>query len=171
MHGTYDRGRTADWAFVDLDSECRGVLAAATRASRLPTSISAASATTTSTIRIEQRYREYYALPGAELNEVSGRNFGKSAVEWNLPPVHFRRAGTPGLYLTWMRPALFASGLVTNLDAAGIRRTVGDIGGQLDFRLHMLSTLDLTLSVGGAVAYERGAAPRREAMVSLKILR
>ena len=73
--------------------------------------------------------------------------------------------------LTWMRPALFASGLVTNLDASGIRRTVGDIGGQLDFRLHMLSTLDLTLSVGGAVAYERGAAPRREAMVSLKILR
>jgi hypothetical protein len=35
----------------------------------------------------------------------------------------------------------------------------------------MLSTLDLTLSVGGAVAYEQGAAPRREAMVSLKILR
>jgi len=119
----------------------------------------------------EKRYREYYALPGAELNEISGRNFVKSGVEWNLPPVYFRRAGTPGLYLTWMRPALFASGLVTNLDAAGIRRTVGDIGGQLDFRLHMLSTLDLTLSVGGAVAYEPEAAPRREAMVSLKILR
>jgi hypothetical protein len=92
-------------------------------------------------------------------------------MEWNLPPVYFRRAGTPGLYLTWMRPAVFVTGLVTNLDAAGIRRTVSDIGGQLDFRLHMLSTLDLTLSVGGAVAYEQGAAPRREAMVSLKILR
>ena len=55
--------------------------------------------------------------------------------------------------------------------SAESRATVGDIGGQLDFRLHMLSTLDLTLSVGGAVAYEHGAAPRREAMVSLKILR
>jgi hypothetical protein len=119
----------------------------------------------------EKRYREYYALPGAELNEISGRNFVKSGVEWNLPPVYFRRAGTPGLYLTWMRPAVFVTGLVTNLDAASIRRTVSDIGGQLDFRLHMLSTLDLTLSVGGAVAYEQGAAPRREAMVSLKILR
>ena len=68
-------------------------------------------------------------------------------------------------------PARGYAGPLPDLDAAGIRRTVGDIGGQLDFRLHMLSTLDLTLSVGGAVAYERGAAPRREAMVSLKILR
>jgi hypothetical protein len=121
--------------------------------------------------RAEQRYREYYALPGLELNEVGGRNFGKSTVEWNLPPLHFSRAGTPGFYLTWMRPAVFASGLVTNLDSAGIRRKVGNIGGQLDFRLNMHSTLDLTLSVGGAVAFEPGFAPRREAMVSLKVLR
>ena len=70
-----------------------------------------------------------------------------------------------------MRPSVFASGLVTNLDAAAIRRTVSDVGGQLDFRLSMLSTLDLTLSVGGAVAFEDGVAPRREAMISLKVLR
>ena len=115
--------------------------------------------------------RAYYALPGAELNEVGGRNFAKSTLEWNLPPVHFRRAGTPGFYLTWMRPAVFVSGLATNLDAASARRTVGDAGGQLDFRLNFLSTLDLTLSIGGAVAFEDGYAPRREAMVSLKVLR
>lgn len=119
----------------------------------------------------EKRYREYYALPGAEINDVGGRNFVKSTVEWNLPPLRFRRVGTPGFYLTWMRPALFAGGLIANLDAAGIRRTVSDIGGQLDFRLNILSTLDLTLSVGGAVAFEQGLSPRREAMVSLKILR
>jgi hypothetical protein len=119
----------------------------------------------------EQRYRAYYALPGAELNEVGGRNFAKSTLEWNLPPVHFRRAGTPGFYLTWMRPAVFVSGLATNLDAASARRTVGDVGGQLDFRLNFLSTLDLTLSIGGAVAFEDGYAPRREAMASLKVLR
>jgi hypothetical protein len=119
----------------------------------------------------EKRYRKYYALPGAELNEVGGRNFVKSSMEWNLPPVYFRRVGTPGFYLTWMRPALFAGGLVTNLDAARTRRAVSDIGGQFDFRLNILSTLDLTLSVGGAVAYEQGFSPRREAMVSLKILR
>jgi hypothetical protein len=119
----------------------------------------------------EQRYRQSYAFPGVALNEIGGRNFAKSVVEWNLPPLRFRRAGTPGLYLTWMRPAIFAGGVVTNLDTAGIRRSVGDVGGQLDFRLNMLSTLDLTLSVGGAVAYESGTGPRREAMVSLKILR
>ena len=119
----------------------------------------------------EKRYREYYAMPGAELNEIGGRNFAKSTIEWNLPPLHFRRVGTPGFYLTWMRPAVFAGGLMTNLDAAGIRRTVSTAGGQLDFRLNMLSSMDLTVSVGGAIAFEKNAAPRREAMVSLKLFR
>jgi hypothetical protein len=119
----------------------------------------------------EKRYREYYAFPGVELNEIGGRNFIKSLAEWNLPPLRFRRVGTPGFYLTWMRPAIFASGLVTNLDARAIRRTVSNAGGQLDFRLNMLSSIDLTVSVGGAVAFEPGIAPRREAMFSLKLLR
>jgi hypothetical protein len=48
---------------------------------------------------------------------------------------------------------------------------VTDAGAQMDFRFGALSTLDLTLSIGGAVAVERGRAPRREAMVSLKILK
>jgi len=69
-----------------------------------------------------------------------------------------------------MRPAIFAGGLVTNMDSGQLRRTVSHVGGQLDFRLNMLSMLDLTLSVGGAVAYERATDPRREAMISLKIL-
>ena len=105
------------------------------------------------------------------MNEVGGRNFAKAGVEWNLPPLRFRRVGTPGFYLTWMRPAIFASGLVTNLEASDGRRRAGNVGGQLDFRLNMLSTMDLTLSVGGAVAYAPGMSPRREAMISLKILR
>jgi hypothetical protein len=70
-----------------------------------------------------------------------------------------------------MRPAVFAGGLVTNLEASERRQRVGNAGGQLDFRLNMLSTMDLTLSVGGAVAFAPGIGPRREAMVSLKILR
>ena len=119
----------------------------------------------------EKRYRESYALPGAELNEIGGRNFAKSVIEWNLPPLNFARVGTPGFYLTWMRPAVFAGGLVANLDSTGLRRTVTNVGGQLDFRLNLLSTLDLTVSAGGAVAYERGFAPRREAMISLKMFR
>jgi hypothetical protein len=37
--------------------------------------------------------------------------------------------------------------------------------------MSFLSALDLTLSIGGAMAFENGEAPRREAMISLKVLR
>jgi hypothetical protein len=47
----------------------------------------------------EKRYRAYYAFPGADLNEIGGRNFVRSTLEWNLPPLKFRRAGTPGVLL------------------------------------------------------------------------
>jgi hypothetical protein len=119
----------------------------------------------------EKRYREYYSFPGADLNDIGGRNFVKSLLEWNLPPWRFRRAGTPGLYATWLRPAIFLAGVATNLDDPSVRRTATSIGGQCDVRLSMLSALDLTVSVGGAVAVEDGNAPRRELMLSLKILR
>ncbi|HEY7059785.1 MAG TPA: hypothetical protein VH458_24795, partial [Vicinamibacterales bacterium] len=118
----------------------------------------------------EKRYREYYSFPGAALNEIAGRNFVKSLIEWNLPPIRLQHAGTPGFYATWLRPALFAGGLVTNLDASDARAQAADVGGQLDVRFSALSTLDLTLSFGGAAAFENGRV-RREAMVSLKILR
>lgn len=120
--------------------------------------------------RDEKRYREYYAFPGMPLNAIGGRNFVKSTVEWNLPPVFFRRAGTPGLYLTWLRPALFVGGLMTNVDRAAPRRQAASVGGQADLRLSLLSTLDVTVSLGAAVALEHGS-PRHELMASVKILR
>ena len=88
-----------------------------------------------------------------------------------MPPWRFRRAGIPAFYATWARPALFASALGTNLDDPGTRRALTNVGGQIDLRFGALSVLDITLSVGGAVALEHGAAPRREGMISLKILR
>jgi hypothetical protein len=118
-----------------------------------------------------KRYREYYAFPGADLNAIGGRNFVKSTLEWNLPPLRFRRFGTPGFYLTWMRPAVFIGGIMTDLDHEGSRRTVMNAGGQLDFQLTTLSSLDMMLSVGAAVAVEDGIGPRRELMVSFKVLR
>jgi hypothetical protein len=121
--------------------------------------------------RDEKRYREWYSFPGAELNAVGGRNFIKTGLEWNAPPWRFRRVGIPGFYATWARPAVFVTALSTNLDAPEARRVVTNTGGQVDFRFGALSALDLTLSIGGAVAIERGQATRREAMVSLKILR
>jgi hypothetical protein len=118
-----------------------------------------------------KRYREYYAFPGADLNEIAGQNFVKSTLEWNLPPLRFRRVGTPGFYVTWMRPAVFAGALLTNMDEKSSRRTVTNLGAQLDFQITTLSALDMTLSVGGAAAFEEDFAPRREFMISLKILR
>jgi hypothetical protein len=119
----------------------------------------------------EKRYREYYAFPGADLNEIGGRNFAKSMLEWNLPPWRFRRIGTPGFHITWARPAVFVAGLLTDMDDASLRRGAATAGAQIDFRISLLSALELTLSVGGAVAVEDGYAPRREGMISLKILR
>jgi hypothetical protein len=121
--------------------------------------------------RDEQRYREPSAFPGLEINELGGRSFARAMLEWNLPPIRFRRVGKPGFYLTWARPAVFATALVTNPDQPSLRRTIGNVGSQLDFRLGVLSRLEMTLSAGYAVAFESGRARRSEAMLSLKLLR
>src|SRR4029079_4761216 len=115
-------------------------------------------------VRTEKRYREYYAFPGASLNEIGGRNFARALFEWNPPPARFKRAGTDAFYVSWMRPALFVGALATNLDLSPARRTAADAGAQLDFRFTVLSTLDMTVSVGAAVARENGGATRRELM-------
>lgn len=119
----------------------------------------------------EKRYRSYERFPGADIDQIGGRNFVKTTAEWNLPPWRFRRIGTPGFYATWLRPAVFASGLATNLDAADLRRIAADLGGQIDVRLSLLSALELTVSAGTAVAVEDGRRPRAEWMLSFKILR
>jgi hypothetical protein len=119
----------------------------------------------------EKRYRQFYAFPGADLNEIGGRNFLKSTLEWNLPPLRFRRLGTPGFYLTWMRPALFFGGLIANADSDAFRRTLTNAGGQLDFQLTTLSSLDMMVSLGAAMAFEDGHARRHEYMVSFKVLK
>jgi hypothetical protein len=119
----------------------------------------------------EKRYRGTYSLPGADLNEIGGRNFVKSMVEWNLPPVRFQGMGTSGFYVPWLRPSVFVGGLATNVDDRRSRRVVYDGGAQVDWSISALSALDLTLSMGGAVAIERDHPPRYEAMISLKVLR
>jgi hypothetical protein len=118
-----------------------------------------------------QRYRDYDAFPGADLNEIAGRNFARGMVEWNLPPVRFSRAGTPGAYLSWLRPAIFASALGTNLDDSRDRRRATSIGGQVDLRFTVLSALDMTLSAGAAIRFANDVPARRELMISLALLR
>lgn len=119
----------------------------------------------------EKRYRHIDSLPGVELNDISGRNFARAMVEWNLPPWRFRRLGTPGLHATWLRPAFFASFLATNLDDRRYRGNAASVGAQFDIRFTVLSNQDMTLSFGGALAARDGYRPHGEAMVSLKVLR
>jgi hypothetical protein len=119
----------------------------------------------------EKRYREVESFPGAEINEIGGRNFVRSMLEWNLPPWRFSRVGTPGAYLSWLRPALFASGLATNLDDSSIRRQAISAGGQIDLRFSVLSALDMTFSAGAAVRVANGVPPAGELMASLRVLR
>ena len=60
-------------------------------------------------------------------------------VEWNLPPLRFRRAGSPGFYATWARPALFARAARHQPRRRPCRRTVTNVGAQVDLRLTLLS--------------------------------
>lgn len=120
--------------------------------------------------RTTRRYREFYAFPGLELNEVGGRTFAKSIVDWNLPPIYFRRLGTPGFFANWVRTSIFVAGLSTDFDGKAVRRTIADLGAQMDIRFTVLSRLPLTLSFGYAAAFEQGVAPRHEGMISLKVL-
>ncbi len=117
-----------------------------------------------------KRYRRYYSFPGVELNKIAGVNYGKAIAEFSLPPIRFRHLGFPAFYATWIRPAVFVSALVTNVDIEVLRRTYYNIGMQIDFRMQLLSHNKLTFSVGFAAAFEKSHKISDEFMVSLKIL-
>jgi len=117
-----------------------------------------------------KRYRDVLSLPGFEINEIPGRSFVKSMVEWNLPPIRFESIGTPDFYARWLRPAVFSTALVTDLDDGDLRRTVYNLGAQIDFDLRILQRLRMMLSIGYAAGFENGAVQSKEFMISLKIL-
>jgi hypothetical protein len=116
-----------------------------------------------------QRYREWYAFPGFGLQEISGLNFVREMVEWNIPPVVFESAGTAAFHATWLRPAIFASAMVTNPGNSSLRTNYESVGGQADFRFSVLHWYDLTLSAGYAVGFREGKRAGSEWMLSLKI--
>ena len=117
-----------------------------------------------------QRYREHEAFPGFRLNEIGGHSFVRQLVEAKLPPLIFERVGTPAFYLTWLQPALFASGLWTDLEYSGLHTRYGSAGAQVDLRFTVLHWYDMTLSAGYAVGFRGARRAGDEWMVSLKIL-
>jgi len=117
-----------------------------------------------------KRYREYDSFPGFEIDGVSGQNFGKSVLELNLPPLRFEEVGTPGFFLSWARPALFAGVLVTDPGNDSERRTLYNAGLQVDLSFTVVNRLPMTLSFGYAAGFEDGRKRDDEWMLSLKIL-
>ncbi len=116
------------------------------------------------------RYRQFYAFPGVGLNAIGASSFGKTMVEWNAPPLRFKRLGTSALYCNWARLSLFSSGLFTNLGSGAMRGAYGNIGAQIDFRLSLFSFLSSTFSTGYAVATDKNGHVSTEYMISLKLL-
>jgi hypothetical protein len=120
--------------------------------------------------RAIRQFRETESFPGIDINAVGGSNYGRVQVEWTSPPLRFRRVGIPSFYLRWADLALFATGLVTDVDDATIRRELASVGAQVDVRLVTLSHLDSTFSFGFATAWGRGIAPSSALMFSFKII-
>lgn len=117
-----------------------------------------------------KRFREYYTFPGVEIDAVGGTNYGRLLLEWIMPPWRFENAGITSAYLRWARLSLFSAGLMTNVDSEAARRTVADVGAQLDFRLVTFSLMESTFSVGYAVAFEQERRLSKEFMISLKLM-
>ena len=120
--------------------------------------------------RSEKRYRDHYAFPGFELNEIGGRSFARTTAELNLPPLVFENVGTPGAHLTWLRPAVFASALWTDPERKELRNRYASVGAQVDLRFSVLHWYDMTLSFGYAAGWRGSRRAGDEWMVSLKIL-
>jgi hypothetical protein len=120
--------------------------------------------------RSVKRYREYYAFPGFGINEIAGRSFVRQMVEWNAPPIIFDRVGVPALHLSWIRPAVFVSGLWTDPQHGSRRQDYANAGAQFDLHVSVLHWYESTLSFGYAVGFKSGRHTGSEWMLSLKLL-
>lgn len=116
-----------------------------------------------------KRYRKFYSMPGFEIDAISAREFVKSVAEWNLPPVRFRSMGTPGFFLSWIRPAVFVAALWTD-PGEQFDRTYTSAGLQLDLRFTLGHRHSMTLSAGYAAGFRNNDKLDNEIMISLKIL-
>jgi len=116
-----------------------------------------------------QRYREWNSFPGKDISSISGTNFLKAMLEFELPPLRFRESGIIPFYLRWMRTSLFSSALATNIENSTLRKMYYNIGVQVDFQFVALSLLRTYLSFGYAAAVDNDKNYTHEFMMSLKL--
>ncbi len=115
-----------------------------------------------------KRFREYYSFPGFEINEIGGKDFARSLLELNLPPLRFRKVGGTAFYGRWLRPTIFTSILSTNVTEED-RGIFYNAGIQCDIRFITLSLLKTTFSFGFAAAWDKDLNRSQEIMISLKL--
>jgi hypothetical protein len=87
----------------------------------------------------------------------------------NLPPVRFAEVGTPLIYLSYVRPAVFAGAMATQ-SPDGDGHHYFDVGAQLDLNFTIALRLPMVLSVGAARGYVDGDKRKTEWLASLKIM-
>jgi hypothetical protein len=116
-----------------------------------------------------KRYREFGSFPGFEIDELAGRRFAKSVLEFNLPPARFSNVGRPSLYLSSVRTAVFG-GVMAVDPAQGSASTFETLGAQVDFNFTVALRLPMVLSVGAATGFEKDRHRGDEVMISLKVL-
>jgi len=109
-------------------------------------------------------------MPGFEIDALQGKSLAKAMLEWCIPPMRFESLGSPGFYVSWARPALFATAVETDFNNSNFRQQSYDVGGQLDFQLHVLHRFPMMLSVGVAEGFGGGGFAKTEFMASLQVL-
>ena len=119
--------------------------------------------------RPEKRYREMESFPGFGIDEIAARRFAKGTAEWNLPPVRFAEIGTPAFFLSYVRPAVFAGGMLTSAPDGSSHRYY-DLGAQLDLNFTVALRLPMVFSVGAAHGWQDGHSRKTEWLASLKVL-
>jgi len=116
-----------------------------------------------------RRYREFFSFPGFDIDELAAQNFAKTVLEWNLPPIRFDNIGTPSLFLTSARPALFAGALFADIGESKYSENYFNLGLQVDLAFKIAHRLPMTLSFGYAYGFADGDSGESEVIVSLKI--
>jgi hypothetical protein len=119
--------------------------------------------------RPEKRYREMESFPGFAIDEIAARRFARLTGEVNLPPIRFAEVGTPAFFLSYIRPAIFAGGMVTGEPDRSTHH-YADVGAQLDLNFTVALRLPMVFSVGAAGGWRDGHYRKTELLASLKIL-
>jgi hypothetical protein len=119
--------------------------------------------------RAVKRYREVESFPGFEIDEITARRFAKVTGELNLPPIRFAELGTPAFFLSYVRPAIFAGGMVTH-EPDGSSHDYANAGAQLDLAFTVAMRLPMVFSVGAGGGWRDGHYRKTELLASLKIM-